>query len=116
MGYNHPNRKHVSWIPILIEILGDCVVCGMPAEEIDHVLPLAEGGRHILGNIQPMCSACHLAKTKADCRRMMLKNHLVSRIRPVKATQIGLNGRQTDENSPGRTETRNSEKNWSKGK
>lgn len=41
----------------------DCIACGDPAKEVDHILPLAEGGTHQWSNLQPLCKRCHSQKT-----------------------------------------------------
>lgn len=41
----------------------DCVVCGAPAEEVDHITPLSAGGTHAWENLQAMCKAHHSQKT-----------------------------------------------------
>lgn len=39
----------------------------VPATVVDHIVPLAEGGTHESGNLQPLCKRCHDAiKTPAD--------------------------------------------------
>jgi 5-methylcytosine-specific restriction protein A len=43
-----------------------CVRCRAPAEQVDHVLPRAAGGRHDQGNLQSLCLACHRSKTASD--------------------------------------------------
>ena len=35
----------------------------------DHVVPLAEGGEDSQANVQPICDACHEAKTARESRR-----------------------------------------------
>jgi 5-methylcytosine-specific restriction endonuclease McrA len=40
-----------------------CVKCGENATEIDHILEVANGGTDDLENLQPLCTACHKAKT-----------------------------------------------------
>ena len=35
----------------------------------DHVVPLAEGGRDVASNEQPICADCHEAKTQAESMR-----------------------------------------------
>ena len=37
-----------------------------PATEVDHVVPLARGGTHAAGNLQPLCKPCHSRKTKRE--------------------------------------------------
>lgn len=39
-----------------------CIACGDTANSVDHVLPLARGGCHGVGNLAPMCSACNSSK------------------------------------------------------
>lgn len=36
-----------------------CCNCGAPAEHAHHVVPLARGGRHVLGNLVSLCGTCH---------------------------------------------------------
>lgn len=38
--------------------------------EADHIVPLAEGGRHHLDNIRTLCRACHKAETAALRQRL----------------------------------------------
>ncbi|WP_412125909.1 HNH endonuclease [Streptomyces platensis] len=44
--------------------VGTCVYCDGPAEELDHVWPLAKGGLHHESNLVPACGPCN--KTKND--------------------------------------------------
>jgi 5-methylcytosine-specific restriction endonuclease McrA len=42
---------------------GRCAYCGIRAHEhFDHIIPLARGGRHSIGNLLPSCAKCNLAK------------------------------------------------------
>jgi 5-methylcytosine-specific restriction endonuclease McrA len=50
---------------------GLCAGCSKPVNlihgdplqaTIDHVVPIALGGRHVLGNMQLLCAACNRAK------------------------------------------------------
>ena len=41
----------------------DCVVCGEHAQEVDHIVPLADGGTHKWDNLQAMCKTHHSQKT-----------------------------------------------------
>jgi len=40
--------------------------CGQPANEVDHILPLARGGTHDIANLQALCKACHSRKTVSE--------------------------------------------------
>lgn len=39
-----------------------------PAREVDHIVPRTAGGTHALANLQPLCTACHRAKTFGERR------------------------------------------------
>ena len=47
-----------------------CRSCGALAEEVDHLVPLSEGGDELSGaNLQPLCTDCHSRKTRAEAER-----------------------------------------------
>ena len=39
-----------------------CYHCGAQGEHIDHVIPVALGGSHGIGNLRSMCKSCNLSK------------------------------------------------------
>lgn len=41
---------------------GQCWMCKVPYEAIDHVKPLAKGGPHMLANLRPICTPCNTRK------------------------------------------------------
>lgn len=41
---------------------GRCAYCPAVADTIDHVIPLARGGRHAEGNLLPACRSCNSSK------------------------------------------------------
>jgi hypothetical protein len=44
----------------LVDCSGDsCVDCGGAWDQIDHRIPVAEGGRHDLQNCRPICAGCN---------------------------------------------------------
>jgi 5-methylcytosine-specific restriction endonuclease McrA len=53
-----------EWRTIVSAFEGYCAYCGAMPEvlEMDHVTPLARGGRHIASNIVPSCKPCNSAK------------------------------------------------------
>jgi 5-methylcytosine-specific restriction endonuclease McrA len=40
-----------------------CVLCGAPAEHLDHVTPVIRGGGDHPSNLQPLCVGCNLTKS-----------------------------------------------------
>jgi len=62
-----PHRgKHgvtVGQLRAIREVFGDtCVYCGDPAKSLDHVIPLARGGEHVVENLVPACLPCNKSK------------------------------------------------------
>jgi len=45
-----------------IRASGPCVYCAAPAEHVDHVRPLARGGREHESNFVPACAPCNYSK------------------------------------------------------
>jgi 5-methylcytosine-specific restriction endonuclease McrA len=44
----------------------ECAECGAPATDVDHVIPLADGGSNDIGNLQALCHSHHSAKTARE--------------------------------------------------
>ena len=44
----------------------ECVLCGAPATQTDHILPLRSGGRHEIWNLRGLCASCHSRRTIRD--------------------------------------------------
>jgi 5-methylcytosine-specific restriction endonuclease McrA len=52
-----------DWRRMLARYRDVCAYCGMRAKlDMDHVIPLARGGRHSIGNVLPACDACNGGK------------------------------------------------------
>jgi len=50
---------------------GHCAICGRRLHrwQLDHIVPLSQGGRHAEDNLQCLCSEpCHAAKTGRDAK------------------------------------------------
>lgn len=51
-----------------------CAQCGSTENvQVDHIVPIARGGRHSIGNLQPLCAKCNQskgAKFMVEFRRM----------------------------------------------
>lgn len=51
---------------------GLCKYCNLPLPEkdsIDHIVPLAEGGKHEIKNMQLLCLPCHVEKDRPTCTK-----------------------------------------------
>lgn len=78
----------------------ECRECGSTNNlEVDHVIPISEGGSHDLDNLQTLCHACHTKKhpvqTKlrqaiSQNRRIRMKYHSNSGTRVRKLNPYGL--------------------------
>jgi|ERR1700677_973008 len=69
--------------------------------EYDHIIPIALGGAHVVGNLQALCPKCHLEKTKADVKAI------------AKAKRIAR--RETDGAKPSRMRSRGFDKTKTRG-
>lgn len=45
------------------------------ADEVDHIIPQAEGGTDDPSNLQAICEGCHVEKTKAEAARGANRSH-----------------------------------------
>ena len=66
----HRTRRPAAWWRVRRVVLRSsprCVVCGAPATEADHIVPVADGGAMLaLDNLQALCQRCHAEKTAAE--------------------------------------------------
>lgn len=40
-----------------------------PASEVDHIVPVSEGGKDVESNLEAICKSCHKAKTQTESQR-----------------------------------------------
>jgi 5-methylcytosine-specific restriction endonuclease McrA len=45
---------------------GTCRMCGGAGTDVDHILPVAQGGQTDMENLQLLCNPCHIQKSRAD--------------------------------------------------
>jgi 5-methylcytosine-specific restriction protein A len=70
-----PGRHHSStrgWRRTRALVLtrdGGRCSCGAPALEVDHVVPVAEGGTDEAWNLRAICPPCHKIKTQEEAKR-----------------------------------------------
>jgi 5-methylcytosine-specific restriction endonuclease McrA len=41
----------------------NCIYCGCPSSQVDHIIPLSRGGLHSIGNLAASCKPCNLSKS-----------------------------------------------------
>ncbi len=72
--------RELRGTPYFQELLrkGICRYCGkkFPPEELtlDHIVPVARGGRSTRGNLAPCCRACNQAKKYLTPAELLLRN------------------------------------------
>lgn len=59
---NSPGVSPRDWHRLVRRHGGLCAYCRRPGSTQDHVIPLARGGRHAIGNLLPACQSCNSAK------------------------------------------------------
>jgi 5-methylcytosine-specific restriction endonuclease McrA len=79
-----------------------CAYCGATGDlQIEHLIPIAKGGAHVLGNILPACRRCNYSKTTHEaeawyrsqsffCERRWQKIRRVLGLGKGAATQVSL--------------------------
>lgn len=55
-----------------------CVLCGVFADQCDHIIPVCMGGTSDPHNLRPLCDQCHKGETK---RLRQLKDAYVARVK-----------------------------------
>ena len=48
--------------------------CDQPASEVDHIVPMAQGGGNESENLQALCKACHSRKTALQDSRFVRRD------------------------------------------
>jgi 5-methylcytosine-specific restriction endonuclease McrA len=64
-----------SWLAELLAAAENCPLCGIimkpyrsypDGKHIDHIKPLASGGKHVMSNVWIICAKCNLTKSKYE--------------------------------------------------
>ena len=67
---------------VLLANDGLCLYCNAsPAVEVDHIVPLARGGRHAIGNLAPSCGPCNRSKAALLLMEWRLKRAVEAEVR-----------------------------------
>ena len=63
--HSNKNEKFVILSKEINKLLSSlCVKCGTRERiTLDHIIPVARGGRHSIGNLQPLCKSCNSSKS-----------------------------------------------------
>ena len=63
---------------VLLKYKEECVICevplGLEGMQLDHIIPLKDGGKpYDINNLQPLCCCCHIEKTQKEnkARRLL---------------------------------------------
>lgn len=59
-----------------------CYLCGRAADEVDHVVPIAEGGPNDPSNGRAICARCHREKSYQEMLRGMERRRRKLRLPP----------------------------------
>ena len=43
-----------------------CVICGAWGHEVDHKVPIRDGGGHTFRNLRVLCRDCHIKKSRKE--------------------------------------------------
>jgi len=67
-GYNATWRRLRRMVLNREPLCRECLKEGRltPATEVDHIVPLSQGGTNDLENLQPLCHSCHSRKTAKE--------------------------------------------------
>ena len=86
----HNWRSHVvNQDKCCCRLCGTDVVFQKIAYELDHIIPLSEGGKHTMENLRVLCVACHASETaKLAARRAKVRRLKANR--PTKHAQQSL--------------------------
>jgi len=62
MGKEHSNPEYKRNRAIILQGKPTCNYCDRPADTVDHIVAIMNGGGHDLDNLQPCCAQCNNRK------------------------------------------------------
>jgi 5-methylcytosine-specific restriction endonuclease McrA len=63
LAANSPGVAEKDWQRMLRRHQGKCAYCGSSERiTMDHIVPIARGGWHAIGNVTPACFPCNASK------------------------------------------------------
>jgi len=73
-AHTYRNGSTRTWRKVRVLILARlnlyvCQLCGRPGSQVDHIVPLAEGGDDAPGNLRTLCNCCHALRHWRTDRR-----------------------------------------------
>ena len=87
MGKEHSNPEYKRNRAIIMQGKPSCNYCGKPADTVDHIVALMNGGDHSLDNLTPCCARCNNLKghkevkqrnaTTSHARAEAMRNHAI---------------------------------------
>lgn len=60
---NGSTRQYRKNRALVLRGAAACYVCGQPADQADHVVPVSKGGTDDPSNLRPICWPCNRAKS-----------------------------------------------------
>ena len=78
MGKEHSNPEYKRNRTIILRNNPTCNYCDNPADTVDHIVALMNGGDHSLDNLQPCCAKCNNRKGHKEVAQ---RNRTVSHAR-----------------------------------
>jgi 5-methylcytosine-specific restriction protein A len=70
---NRPANYAATRNRVIRDAKGRCAICGGQGEEVDKIVPNAEGGSWTRENLRLLCKPCHDIKTEEDAQRGRLR-------------------------------------------
>lgn len=81
-----------------VEFDNRCAYCGCKGDlQVEHVIPISQGGEHHLGNIVPACQQCNYSKSKSEVISWYKEQHFFNETRWLAIQSSLANGMPPDQ-------------------